>query len=164
MQHLGIIVLTNGYPTGVAEALAASFFDFAFYGKQTQDWFAIYKKALAAAVDEKSEFDYSKPPASASLPSANKAYVGTYTNLYVGDVNVMEKDGGLAMTLGPQRLMFRIKHYNRDTFTYETPGENSVGTSGLTFSIDAAGQATAVTIYHLNAYGAGVFKRVSAPR
>ncbi len=37
-EQLGIVVLTNAYPIGVAEALGTTFLDLALYGKPTQDW------------------------------------------------------------------------------------------------------------------------------
>src|SRR3984885_11313486 len=46
-EHLGIVVLTNAYPIGVAEGLAFSFTDIALYGKATQDWLAIFKKVFS---------------------------------------------------------------------------------------------------------------------
>src|SRR5881296_1589726 len=38
-EQLGIVVLTNAYPLGIAEALGTTFLDIALYGKPTQDWF-----------------------------------------------------------------------------------------------------------------------------
>ena len=64
---------------------------------------------------------------------------------------------------GPKKLTFPIKHYDRDTFTYETTGENAVGRSGVTFTIGPDGQATQVVVENLNARGEGTFKRVSTP-
>ena len=52
-----------------------------------------------------------------------------------------------------------MKHYDRDTFTYETVGENAVGTSGITFTIGPDGKATRVLVENLNVRGEGVFTR-----
>src|SRR6184192_4539694 len=38
-EQLGIVVLTNAYPFGIAEAIGTTFVDIALYGKPTQDWF-----------------------------------------------------------------------------------------------------------------------------
>src|SRR5882762_2079711 len=46
-EQLGIVVLTNAYPIGVAEALGTTFLDTALYGKPTQDWFAIFRQAFS---------------------------------------------------------------------------------------------------------------------
>jgi hypothetical protein len=53
-----------------------------------------------------------------------------------------------------------MKHYDRDTFTYETECENAVGTSGVTFTIGAEAIATQVLVENLNVRGEGRFKRV----
>jgi hypothetical protein len=53
-----------------------------------------------------------------------------------------------------------MKHYDRDTFTYETEGENAVGRSGITFTIGPDGKATQVLVENLNVRGEGVFKRI----
>ena len=57
-----------------------------------------------------------------------------------------------------------MKHYDRDTFTYETEGENAVGTSGITFTIGPDGKPTRVLVENLNVRGEGVFKRGSWAR
>src|SRR5436305_11255622 len=57
-----------------------------------------------------------------------------------------------------------MKHYDRDTFTYETEGENAVGNSGITFTIGPDGKAAQVVVENLNVRGEGTFKRESAPQ
>ena len=162
-EQLGIVVLTNAYPIGMAEALGTTFMDTALYGKPTQDWFAIFKQAFSnpAAVGTVLGFDYSKPPASPAPALKNGAYVGRYTNDYFGDVSVVEKDGGLAIVEGPKNKTFPMQHYDRDTFTYETADENAVGRSGVTFIVGPDGKAGQVVVENLNVRGEGTFKRVS---
>jgi hypothetical protein len=46
-EQLGIIVLTNAYPLGIAEALGTTFLDLALYGKPTQDWLVLFKQAFS---------------------------------------------------------------------------------------------------------------------
>jgi hypothetical protein len=60
---------------------------------------------------------------------------------------------------GPHKLTFLLKHYDRDTFTYQTEGENAVGATGATFTIGPEGKATTLTVENLNARGEGIFKR-----
>jgi CubicO group peptidase (beta-lactamase class C family) len=160
-EQLGIVVLTNAYPIGLAEALGTTFVDTALYGKPTQDWFTIFKQAFSdpAAIGTVLGFDYSKAPASPAPALKNSAYVGRYTNDYFGDVSIVEKDGGLAIVQGPKNKSFPMKHYDRDTFTYETEGENAVGRSGVTFTMRADGKATQVVVENLNVRGEGVFTR-----
>src|ERR1700736_190764 len=45
-EHLGVVVLTNAYPVGVAEGLAFTFTDVALYGKTTQDWLPLFKRVF----------------------------------------------------------------------------------------------------------------------
>src|SRR6266540_434213 len=160
-EQLGIVVLTNAYPIGIAEALGTTFVDTALYGKPTQDWLAIFKQAFSnpAAVGTVLGFDYSKPPASPAPALRNSAYVGRYTNDFFGEISIIEKDGGLAIVQGPKNKTFPMRHYNRDTFTYETEGENAVGRSGITFTIGPDGKVVQAVVENLNVRGEGVFKR-----
>ncbi len=161
-EQLGIVVLTNAYPLGIAEALGTTFVDIALYGKPTQDWFPLFKQVYSnpAAIGTVLGFDYSKPPASATPALKNSAYAGKYTNDYFGDISIVEKDGGLAIVQGPKNKAFPMTHYDRDTFTYETEGENAVGRSGITFTVSADGKAAQVLVENLNVRGEGVFKRI----
>jgi CubicO group peptidase (beta-lactamase class C family) len=165
-EQLGVVVLTNAYPLGIAEALGTSFLDTALYGKPTQDWFAIFKQAFSnpAATGTLLGFDYSKPPASPAPALASSAYVGKYSNDYFGEISIVEKEGGLAIIQGPKKMTFTMKHYDRDTFTYETGGENGVGRSGITFTVGPDGKATQVVVENLNVRGEGTFKRVLAEK
>ena len=162
-EQLGIVVLTNAYPFGIAEALGTTFLDTALYEKPTQDWFAIFKQAFSnpAAVGTVLGFDYSKPPASPAPALKNGAYVGRYTNDYFGEISIIEKADGLAIVQGPKNKTFPMKHYDRDTFTYETEGENAVGKSGVTCTIGPDGKADQVVVENLNVRGEGTFKRVA---
>jgi CubicO group peptidase (beta-lactamase class C family) len=163
-EHLGMVVLTNAYPIGLAEGLAFTFTDIALYGKATQDWLAIFKKAFLdpATVGVFPGADYSKPPASPTPPLANTAYLGTYTNNFFGDIQIIEKGDGLAVVEGPHKLTFPLKHYDRDIFTYRSEGENAVGAAGVTFTIGSEGKATTLVVENLNARGEGTFKRQPA--
>jgi len=165
-EQLGVIVLTNAYPVGIAEALGTIFVETALYGKPTQDWLAIFKQVFSnpAAVGTVPGFDYSKPPASPAPALKTSAYIGKYTNDYFDTISIIEKDGGLAIVQGPKNKSFPMQHYDRDTFTYETEGENAVGRSGITFTIGPDGNAAQVLVENLNVRGEGTFKRESAPQ
>jgi CubicO group peptidase (beta-lactamase class C family) len=160
-EQLGIVVLTNAYPIGIAEALGTTFLDTALYGKPTQDWFAVYKQAFSnpAAVGTVIGFDYSRRPALPAPALKSSAYVGRFTNDYFGDISIVEKDGGLAIVEGPRNKTFPMQHYDRDTFTYETGDENGVGRSGVTFTIGPDGKANQVLVENLDVRGEGSFKR-----
>ncbi len=165
-EQLGIVVLTNGYPLGIAEALGTTFLDTALYGKPTQDWLVLFKQRFSnpAAIGTVLGFDYSKSPASPSPALKNSAYLGSYRNDFFGEISIVEKEGGLAIIQGPKKMTFAMKHYDRDMFTYETEGENAVGRSGITFTIGPDGKATQVLVENLNVRGEGAFKRVLAEK
>ena len=107
--------------------------------------------------------DYSKPPASPTPALASSAYVGTYTNNFFGDIQIIEAGDGLGIVEGPHQLTFPLKHYDRDLFAYVTEGENAAGATGVTFTIGADGKATTVTVENLNVRGEGIFRRLSPP-
>jgi CubicO group peptidase (beta-lactamase class C family) len=160
-ERLGIVVLVNAAPVGVAEGLAFSFVDQALYGRQTSDWLPLFAGVFAdpASMGTVASADYSKPPVPPSPALADDAYVGTYANDYFGDVEITAHGGVLAIVEGPHRTSFPLTHYDRDTFTRETAGENAVGRSGVTFSLGPDGKAASVTVENLNAEGDGVFQR-----
>ena len=162
-EQLGIVVLTNAYPIGLAEGLGTTFIDLALYGKSTQDWIPLFKEVFSKpeAVGVVPGFDYSKAPASTAVALKNEAYTGTYSNDFFGEISIVEKDGGLLIVRGPKNNTFAMKHYNRDTFTYETEGENAVGTSGIIFTLGPDGKATQVMVENLNVRGEGTFKRIT---
>ncbi|MFY9984786.1 MAG: serine hydrolase [Chthoniobacterales bacterium] len=158
-EHLGIVVLTNAFPPGVGEGLAFTFTDVALYGKATQDWLAFFKKVYANVAALGVGTDYSKPPAAPASALATGAYVGTYTNNFYGEIQIIEQGDGLAIVEGPSKLTFSLKHYDRDLFTCDnTEGE----TTGVTFAIGADGKATTVVVADLNLHGDGTFQRRSA--
>jgi CubicO group peptidase (beta-lactamase class C family) len=163
-ERLGVVVLTNASPIGVAEGLGATFTDLALYGEPTQDWLALFRKFFSdpAAIGTFPGFDYSNPPSSPWPAAANQAYIGAYDNDYFGAIRIIEKDGGLAIIQGPRDMTFPMKHYDRDTFTYETQGENAVGASGITFTLGPDGKAARVLVENLNVRGEGVFVRSAA--
>ncbi len=104
---------------------------------------------------------YAKAALSNAPASSNAAYVGTFTNDFFGDLAIVEQNGRLALGIGPQKMTFPMQHRNRDTFTYQTQGENSVGISGITFMLGADGRAESVLVENLNVNGEGVFKRIN---
>jgi CubicO group peptidase (beta-lactamase class C family) len=160
-DQVGVVVFTNGSPTGVAEGLAAEFLDVALYGRATQEWLKLYKGRFAEMAAAQQGADYSRPPASPSPAAGNEAYLGTYRNDFFGEIAIVEKDSGLAIVQGPKNMTFAMRHYDRDVFTYVTEGEMAIGTAGITFTLGADGKAARVMVENLDAGGEGSFVRVS---
>ena len=106
-EQLGIVVLTNAFPSGVPEGLAATFFDLVFAGKPSRDWVAhwneIYDTNLGSGAQKAAMAPYvTKPtPVAPALPL--QAYAGTYANDYVGEARIAEEGGILALRIGPCR-------------------------------------------------------------
>ncbi|MFD4657833.1 serine hydrolase [Kitasatospora sp. NPDC058444] len=163
-EQLGIVVLTNGQPTGLPEAVAEEFFDLAEEGHETVDWLAFFGRIVpAAALSGVSPTDYTKPPADAAPARPDAAYVGTYANNHYGPLTVTTGNGGaLVMSLGPDNLQFPLQHYAGDVFSFQTRGENAVGLSGVTFTVGADGRATKVVVEQLDREGLGTFTRSQA--
>ncbi|MEU7455636.1 serine hydrolase domain-containing protein [Streptosporangium roseum] len=162
-ERLGIVVLTNGEPVGAAEAVSATFLAVAQDGGATVDWLGLFGEVFAeAARSDRSETDYSRPPAGAAPARPDRAYTGTYANDFYGPLTVGPGGGGgLVMRLGPAGMRFPLRHHDGDVFAYRTAGENAAGLSGVTFTVGPAGTAARVTVENLDRTGLGTFTRAS---
>ncbi|MFJ4183791.1 serine hydrolase [Kitasatospora sp. NPDC089509] len=159
-EQLGIVVLTNGQPTGLPEAVAEEFFDVAQEGRETVDWLGFLGKVVpAAAASPVSKTDYTKAPAGAAPAKPDSAYTGTYGSGYYGPLTVTEENGGLVMTVGPDNLRYPLQHFDGDVFSFLSKGENAVGRSGVTFTVGADGKAAKVVVEQLDIDGLGTFTR-----
>ncbi|MFD4373409.1 serine hydrolase [Streptomyces sp. NPDC058486] len=156
-EQLGIVVLTNTAPVGVADAVALDFFDIAETGKISRDWIPLVDAVYQAQEDEgRSDTDYARPPSGAEPAQDADAYAGTYTSDYYGRAEVVAgEDGALTLRLGPEPQAYRLTHYDGDVFSFETRGENAVGRTGVTFT----GDGKTFTVEYLNGEGLGTFTR-----
>jgi CubicO group peptidase (beta-lactamase class C family) len=165
-EELGVIVLTNASPIGVAEAISQSFFDLVFSGKAERDWFSLYRRLFATELkpDYGTTINYNEPPDHPSPALRSEAYLGIYHNDLFGEIEVTERDGGLLLLLGPRKDVFSLHHFDRDVFTYQPAGENAYGLSAVAFTVGADGKATRVVIENLNVEGQGSFTRAPADK
>ncbi len=148
-EGLGITVLTNGYPMGVPEAVAAEFLDLVELGVSSTDWLADYGKQFAALLGSGPA---PQPPADPAPAGPLGRYVGTYGNRYYGDLVVRRQGKGLLALIGPHRLPLQLVPY--DGLTFAMPD----GTPVITFSMRDGRIATAeVTV--LRAPGQSLFVR-----
>ncbi|MFO0947104.1 MAG: serine hydrolase [Planctomycetota bacterium] len=164
-EQLGIVVLTNAAPTGVPEAINDSFFDLVFHGKLGTDWVELWNGRFDQLVKQmyQAQTDYSHPPAPPSPAMPVKSYTGRYQNDYFGALEILETNGSLMLKLGPRKMSFPLRHWDRDTFTYLPTGESASGTSGCIFTLDAKNVAQKVLLEALNGNGLGTFQRVGEP-
>jgi CubicO group peptidase (beta-lactamase class C family) len=161
-EELGIAVLSNAFPTGVPEGVAATFFDLVFAGRPTRDWVTLANEAFAAGYKDmlKRSLAYATPPASLASALPVSAYVGDYSNDYVGAAKVTESGGSLLLHLGPAGRQFPLAHFNRDVFVYAPMTEAPKARMGVSFLIGPGGKASEVTIEDLDEYGMGRLTRV----
>ncbi|MBX9690225.1 MAG: serine hydrolase [Candidatus Obscuribacterales bacterium] len=161
-EELGICILSNAYPTGIAEGLSQTFVELALSGKSSRDWLSLFKKVFAdpATLGMEKSYDYRKAPAKPLAALSNSAYLGTYKNDLYGDLIIAEENKALCVKLGPLQKTYLLKHYDRDSFYYETESENSNGPNGLIFSIGADGKANSVLAETLDNFGQGRFEAV----
>jgi CubicO group peptidase (beta-lactamase class C family) len=161
-EQLGIVVLTNGHPEGIPEAISAGFFDIANHGELTVDWLTFYSGLFAQLEEsEAPETDWSVPPADPQPARDLGVYAGTYANPYYGPLTVTTGGGGLTMAMGPPEAptTFALTHYSDDVFTFESVGENANGLAGALFTVDDAGTATSVQLDYYDRTGLGTFTR-----
>jgi CubicO group peptidase (beta-lactamase class C family) len=160
-EGLGIVALSNGMPIGVPEAVGASFFDLVLAGRIAKDWLVVMEPSFTAL--SRPEYglavDYSKLPADRSPPRRAADYLGKYGNDYYGDIEVAEENGALVLRLGPKLVAYRLQHWNRDTFSYQPPGENAGGLSGVTFCVCPDQKQSRVVVENLDVRGQGTFSR-----
>ncbi|MGW9375102.1 serine hydrolase [Streptomyces xanthophaeus] len=156
-EKLAIVVLTNGAPTGLPDTVALNFFDTAEFGKPSRDWLPVVAEVYEQQLGEgRSETDFAKPPADPKPARADSAYTGTYTNPFYGRATVTAgPGGGLVLHLGPAPKAFPLTHYDGDTFSFETVGENAVGRTGVTFTDGR------MRVEYLDANGLGTFEKSS---
>jgi CubicO group peptidase (beta-lactamase class C family) len=162
-EQLGIVVLSNAFPTGVPEGIAKTFFDLVFVGSPTRDWVAYANEIFDAGYKEmmKPSLVYATPQASPAPALPISAYLGDYRNDYVGDAKVTESGGSLYLHLGPAGRRFPLTHFNRDVFVYAPMAEAPKARVGVSFLIGPHSKAGEVTVEDLNEYGLGRLTRVS---
>lgn len=159
--ELGIVVLTNAAPSGVAEAVTASFLDRVELGIETRDWLAGYGPRLKALSRPFGSLVGVKKPADPAPAQQAEAYVGRYDNAYFGPATVEEADGGLVLRLGSGQAPLAMQHWDGDSFIVQPMSENQPqgSVSRVDFSRTAPASAASVTIEHLDENGLGTFER-----
>jgi CubicO group peptidase (beta-lactamase class C family) len=161
---LGIVVLTNAFPTGIPEAVSDSFADLVFDGEIKQDWVApwngaysgLFGPAIAAA-----KTTYSASSSSTTPPLESTAYEGRFSNAFAGDAVVANENGNLILKIGPARIgAYIMRHFDRDLFLTYPDAEMPDKPSAVRFSIGPDGRASAINIEMLDGNGLGTLQRV----
>jgi CubicO group peptidase (beta-lactamase class C family) len=157
-EGLGIVVLTNGAPIGVPEAIADLYFNHLHSIAVADDEvFALWQQRFAGLLGEPP--DVSKP-ANPTAARPDTAYVGTYTNPYVGDIKIVPQNEKLDIVEGPNNMRFMLEHLDGDTFIYKHDPELPDYPANVKFTVGPNGVATALTNSAFNATGQGTLTRV----
>jgi len=157
-EDLGIVILTNGEPSGVPESIAKTFYDRVEFGRATRDWYALYTGGFAKMLAPHGELVGKTAPAHPKPALAPASYLGTYTNRYYGPATVSATATGLRLTLGPKHETYALRHWNGNVFSMHPFGEGSDGgPSAVTFTPAAGTGTTSMTIEYLNENGLGTF-------
>jgi CubicO group peptidase (beta-lactamase class C family) len=163
--QLGIAVLTNAQPRGLAEALALRFGQYAWGeippGGQATDWLAAMQSKMQDLYRPQGQFAGQTPPSKPSPPQSLGVYVGSYSNDYWGDAHIAIQPSAagqvLELRLGAAPMRYLLQHWDGDTFVFAPQGEsfapNSV--SAVQFSV---GQMQ-IELLHED-LARGVFRRV----
>jgi hypothetical protein len=112
-----------------------------YFDKADRDWSGEY-----LAQEKKKEDPEIIPvaPKNPLPPMELKNYTGTYSNDIYGEITVSEKDKGLIITIGPERMNIFLKHWDRDTFTLSLADDSPQGFA--TFQTDYTPEATGITM------------------
>ena len=130
---VGIVVLTNARPGGAPEAVTYTFTDYVRTGTVERDWYSFFSSSFARGYVNPSVVA-GPPPASPAPARSLSSYVGTYSNAYIGDVEVSESNGTLTATLGPKHFSAPLTHFDGDTFSWLAPGQTHSPISAVTFA------------------------------
>jgi CubicO group peptidase (beta-lactamase class C family) len=161
-EHVGIVVLVNGTPTGVAESVCLTFLDYFHYGEQKRDYMALIKPIFDGMMKEGQDVskDYAtivapeKPAAAKDLAS----YAGMYVSQFYGALRIEVKGDRLVLRLPPRESYHELTHWDGDTFTYYFASENTgIARRGVKF-LDGGNK---VLIENLAIENDGVFTKVN---
>lgn len=157
-ERIGIVVLTNGEPTGLAEATVESFFDDVFFGAQRDDWLSVIGPYFDRLIHPAPKKDFA--PAGTGESGPEERYIGTYDNELYGPLEVTPQPGaGLQITLGPAGQTYPLHPHAGDEMWWQFAGENAGPPSSASFVVGAGGHAVSVTLDHFDGEGLGTFTR-----
>lgn len=167
---LGIVILTNGLPSGMVETIASEFLDRARGGPdhRTGDWWATHSELVSTALAQlDGSLTHEPPRASPAAPLALHDLAGRYENDYFGGAVVTVAGmSSLAITLGPRPApagidnCWHAEHWYGDTFIVRdlhSPEVPPASTSAVTWDEDAG--TMRFELFDRLSYGHGTFRR-----
>lgn len=118
-DEVGIVVLTNAFPTAIPEALSAVFFRL-YDGDDADLAFARQVNLAVLGVLDSMFQGYSLPRVPEALPArALASYVGDYSQSYFGEAAIRRSGSSLSLSLG--KKSFPLQHLNGDVFLVQVP-------------------------------------------
>jgi CubicO group peptidase (beta-lactamase class C family) len=122
---VALVALTNGYPIGVPEILAAQFFDLVERGAIERDWATLARPIFAAMNAPEGSLAGVARPTAPTPARALADYAGVYRNDYYGPIEVETTGASLLLTIGPAPLRLPLAHWDADVFTFALDDENA---------------------------------------
>lgn len=167
---LGITVLTNAQPRGLAEAIALAFGERALgdvapgAAVPGTDWLTVMQEKMRGLYHPLGALAGQQPPAAPLPPQPLAQYVGRYTNAYYGAAEVQRSGDALDLVLGPAQIRYRLHHWSGDQFVFTSEGESAPPGSVLAvqFLLGGADRAARMQVEYFNEDAArGSFVRVA---
>ena len=152
---LGIVVLSNGQPIGIPEAIAGQFFDLIEHGVVQRGYATSFKSIFDALYAPAGSLVGKAQPLSPASPMALSEYAGTYRNNYYGPLQIDVVDGALVITVGPAARRYPLKHWDGNVFTFEEQALEATPGSIFMASFDKG----RVTLEPFDTEGLGTFVR-----
>lgn len=150
---IGIVILCNMTETLLPEALARTFVDL-WFNRPPRDWsrkLHLISSANALALGESPAPDTPHRPL--------KLYTGTYFNKLYGSATVVRTGQSLSVTVGPNKINLKMKHWGGDTFVVYWPGVLTTG-AGVQFYPGRYGKIETLKIEGMNDDLSGVFIKI----
>lgn len=122
---VGIVVLTNAWPVGVAEAISLTFLDMVQFGAPQKNWMEVVTPVFAQMRAPEGSLAGKTPPADPAPPQALSAYAGSYDNAYYGPLMARTSTDGLTLIAGPAQVTMPCTHWDGDAFAIHPGGENA---------------------------------------
>jgi len=158
--NVGIVVLANTAPNGASEAVVRQFEDLVQTGEIERDWYALFNGLFDRMLSPEGSLVGKAPPSDPAPSAGAGVLAGTYNNPYYGPAEVVEKDGGLVLTIGPAGVTFPLDHWEGNVFAVDPdvyqgpPGSRSP----VAFTVED-GRARSMTIEAYDRLGFGTFTR-----
>lgn len=131
-EQLGIVILTNGGPIGIPEAISRIFFDIVEYGDTEYDWLKLLWERFSTLYQNPSILQNVDLSSYQVLCNHNK-YVGKFENKYYGKLKIKCEYNKLVLYLGKKK-QFELMYWHDNIFYYCPTGENGKGITGVFFT------------------------------